>query len=1695
MKKILSFILVAAIGAGNAAVPIFAQADEENREYILNHCYSDEAYDTTEEVFATGRYFVNGLDNGDPTNPVNDNVEFRVENGELISNVKTTGAVSHIEVDLRDDDKQSLTGAVWIEYKLNPKTEKKLLVQPQNDGAILTTTYYQGTGWSSVSTATGKNDPAAGSQVTDWGKNIPVSADGYVMKALYNTDTRTIDEFYCNGIDSTALINKYFRQNAAGINKLKISDNENTNFVPESDVYGIEYIKVWKEAEDNSLAQADVDALTEAVILNGQSASSVTESLNLPTTGDVNGSTLTWTANPEGVVDTATGEITPVTDATDVTLSVQAQNGTQTAAKEFTITVQPKETEPDYLINHDYSKFANIDEVFNTGIYYVGGYASGKDTSVTEDNNISFKLENGQLVGTVKSTEESRIDIDVKDGGAPLTGKVYIEYKLNPMGYKKTIFEPRGTGILTTTYFGDTASSGVYDNISTATGKGDPAAGAQPTDWGKAIPVSNSGYTIKALYNTDNRTIEEYYCNGADISDKINKYFRQNSTGIEMIRIYQNTGGTIGEDIYGLSYIKVWKDKAESEEEAAQRKANEDAAAITAALILNGQVPTGVKEALDLIKIGPTHGSDVTWTANPVGIVNTETGEVSDVAKETQVTLTATVTNNEKTAQNTITITVVPKAFVSKYIYEEDFEYATVGDMFKPGTLLTPSSSPYSMLTLSMKNSTEVNFKQTGPKASEAIFIDLSSYAGRLNGEHYVEIKVKKDAARANWQLKLYPETGNEFLVTDVSNTNLSWRLSTGWTGAPSVKVTDTNYLTVRMLLDFDSQMVKEVYVDDGDGVAVDGVQKNIIGSADGTVPFMTSAQSLGKIGIWANNNMVDGSSFDVDYIRIWDSEKSSVRADMEALVLADVTNENPAEITSNVNTPSKGKINGTEFKWTSSNPAAISETGVITRPQKGDVGVILTASAESEGEIFEKKFYLNVKGLTDGDAQNTEYNYDVYNNSFDQMSDEIKVSASAQAEIKDGKLSVKSLDASAAAVSVNVTSEDGSFGLTGKVLVEMNAAAKEGKSSYIIKSTDGSPMASAAIENGYYTITARDYTLTAPYRAEDNLKLKFIFDMANDLLKVYHNNMEIADSLKPITASKNIASLELTTLNSDVNKSEMTINDLRVAILDEDRTQMVDNAFSFEQIKGENASANEVRYDLNLFSSYILDSQVEWTVSDTSVINTETGAVTRPTTEDKEVKLTANIYFDGDKTKNITKEFTLKVIKFNADNLAMEKPAKVNVSAASGTSAANITDGLYDTAFMTNGGEKKFDVVIDLEKSSQISGLIIYEGESGGKNSIQEFEIMTSDDQKKWTTAYSGGTTIGSRKLVDFMPVTARYVKLAVLAKELGAPAVISEIEVVFDPTSQNRISADAADLVLDSAYTVTGNINLPLTGTYGSQIVWRSSHSNIISEAGKFTRPSVDTIVTLTASVEYGGAKKEKTFTKLAKGVSGSATERPSGGSSGGSSGGGIPYVPTATATAKPMPTPTATPIPGSAEEFSDLGSVPWAQEYIHELSAKRIVYGVGDGKFDPDRSITREEAVKMIVKAFEIEAESDMAVNFSDVDNNEWYSEFVRIAYAAGIVNGIDSETFGIGTKITREDFAVMIARALTYSRGVEISGDTENPRLADVSDYAKAAMAMMYDTGIMTGDELGNLNPRQETSRAQSAKIICMAMKLG
>ncbi len=173
---------------------------------------------------------------------------------------------------------------------------------------------------------------------------------------------------------------------------------------------------------------------------------------------------------------------------------------------------------------------------------------------------------------------------------------------------------------------------------------------------------------------------------------------------------------------------------------------------------------------------------------------------------------------------------------------------------------------------------------------------------------------------------------------------------------------------------------------------------------------------------------------------------------------------------------------------------------------------------------------------------------------------------------------------------------------------------------------------------------------------------------------------------------------------------------------------------------------------------------------------------------------------------------------------------------------------------------------------------------------------------------------------------------------------------------------------------------------------------------------------------------------------------------------------------------------------EWFLDVPAEHWAYEPIKELYNAGIVNGKSETSFEPESFITREEFVKLISACIEnAEAKN---FDFSDVSEGAWYYQYIQKAYSAGVITGYSDEYFGIGECITRQDLATIAYRILKMKNpGMSVSYDDEFVDDEEISEYAKEAVYILKNRGIISGAPGNMFNPKENATRAQACKIIC------
>ncbi|WP_052723698.1 S-layer homology domain-containing protein [Paenibacillus wulumuqiensis] len=175
-------------------------------------------------------------------------------------------------------------------------------------------------------------------------------------------------------------------------------------------------------------------------------------------------------------------------------------------------------------------------------------------------------------------------------------------------------------------------------------------------------------------------------------------------------------------------------------------------------------------------------------------------------------------------------------------------------------------------------------------------------------------------------------------------------------------------------------------------------------------------------------------------------------------------------------------------------------------------------------------------------------------------------------------------------------------------------------------------------------------------------------------------------------------------------------------------------------------------------------------------------------------------------------------------------------------------------------------------------------------------------------------------------------------------------------------------------------------------------------------------------------------------------------------------------------------------SAIQLKDLAG-HWAQTDIQQLADQRIVTGTAQGAFRPNASITRAEMSALLVRTLGLTPIDNSSTTFNDVNSSAWYADSVGTAAAAGLIQGDAKGQFRPNATITREEMAVLLERALSYS-GMTVAENINN-RPTDrnqAAQWARPAIDRLSASGLISGNAAGQFQPKKKLTRAESAAIL-------
>ena len=173
-------------------------------------------------------------------------------------------------------------------------------------------------------------------------------------------------------------------------------------------------------------------------------------------------------------------------------------------------------------------------------------------------------------------------------------------------------------------------------------------------------------------------------------------------------------------------------------------------------------------------------------------------------------------------------------------------------------------------------------------------------------------------------------------------------------------------------------------------------------------------------------------------------------------------------------------------------------------------------------------------------------------------------------------------------------------------------------------------------------------------------------------------------------------------------------------------------------------------------------------------------------------------------------------------------------------------------------------------------------------------------------------------------------------------------------------------------------------------------------------------------------------------------------------------------------------------SISDFKDVDTKAWYAEAVTAAVDNGLLYGKSKTQLDPNGLLTRAEMAAITNRSFGCYKAADISA-YKDVAKSKWYYKDVALAVQMGTYNGVSASSMQPDRAITRQEAIAVVARALQLD--LDDYAKTDLSKFADAKEVSKWAlpyMKAMVAAGYVHGRTQG-LVPQANITRAEFAQL--------
>lgn len=176
---------------------------------------------------------------------------------------------------------------------------------------------------------------------------------------------------------------------------------------------------------------------------------------------------------------------------------------------------------------------------------------------------------------------------------------------------------------------------------------------------------------------------------------------------------------------------------------------------------------------------------------------------------------------------------------------------------------------------------------------------------------------------------------------------------------------------------------------------------------------------------------------------------------------------------------------------------------------------------------------------------------------------------------------------------------------------------------------------------------------------------------------------------------------------------------------------------------------------------------------------------------------------------------------------------------------------------------------------------------------------------------------------------------------------------------------------------------------------------------------------------------------------------------------------------------------------KSFPDVKKSDYFYEAVQQLNSKGIIRGYEDGKYYPNKVLTRGEAASIIATAIGLDTKNVKNPQFKDIKTQDWYYGAIAALVDRGVLSVNSTKTFGPQDPLTRAELAKILTKAFQLNEEVLIDSPFSD---VGFDDWFSSYIQPLIKNNITKGTSIHHFSPNEQVTRGQMAAFVHRAQTI-